>query len=196
MGNTEKRANDMSYSELLVRDMEETGYDSDIISRALANNSISAKPSNEKPENQFFVAGELWRRGHFAAVTLGNCINTDILCSNSEGTRFVHIQVRTFVPGDIACIVGLIGEIDFGENFFWILGGIPQPYQNCGFEYYIIPSREMAKHVTAAHKIWVKVHRNSGERIVELPPHKPLRSGWDISPYKDRWDLIEEILWA
>ena len=48
--------------------------------------------------SQFFIAGELCRRGYSAVVTLGNTPNTDILCSNLEGTKFVHIQVKTFVP--------------------------------------------------------------------------------------------------
>ena len=72
--------------------------------------------------SQFFVAGELCRRGYSAVVTLGSTPNTDILCSNLEGTRFVHIQVKTFVPGNRTCSVGLKSEKDFGENFFWFLG--------------------------------------------------------------------------
>lgn len=35
--------------------------------------------------SQFFVAGELCRRGYYAVVTLGNAANTDILCSNVAG---------------------------------------------------------------------------------------------------------------
>ena len=80
--------------------------------------------------SQFFVAGELCRRGYSAVVTLGNTPNTDILCSNIEGTRFVHIQVKTFVPGNRTCSVGMKAEKDFGENFFWVLGGIPKPNTN------------------------------------------------------------------
>jgi hypothetical protein len=49
---------------------------------------------------QFFVAGELCRRNLVAVVTMGNTPNTDILCSNIEGTKFVHIQVKTYVPGN------------------------------------------------------------------------------------------------
>lgn len=37
--------------------------------------------------SQFFVAGELCRRGYSAVVTLGNTPNTDILCSNLDGHR-------------------------------------------------------------------------------------------------------------
>jgi hypothetical protein len=68
--------------------------------------------------SQFFVAGELCRRGYSAVVTLGNTPNTDILCSNISGTRFVHIQVKTFVPGNRTCSVGLKAERNFGDNFF------------------------------------------------------------------------------
>ena len=72
--------------------------------------------------SQFFIAGELCRRGYSAVVTLGNTPNTDILCSNLAGTRFVHIQIKTFVPGGRTCSVGVKAEKDFGENFFWVLG--------------------------------------------------------------------------
>jgi len=56
--------------------------------------------------SQFFVAGELCRRGFNAVITLGNAANTDILCSNVAGTKFVHIQVKTYVPGNKTCSVG------------------------------------------------------------------------------------------
>lgn len=75
--------------------------------------------------SQFFVAGELCRRGYAALVTIGNTPNTDILCSNKAGTRFVHIQVKTFVPGTRTCSVGQKAEVNPGEKFFWILAGIP-----------------------------------------------------------------------
>jgi len=152
--------------------------------------------------SQFFVAGELCRRGYSAVVTLGNTPNTDILCSNIEGTRFVHIQVKTFVPGSRTCSVGMKAAKNFGENFFWVLGGIPKPNTKANFEYYIIPASVMAKNVVAAHQLWLKSpgvngqeHKDNTVRTVHLPPHKSL-SGWDISEYLDRWDLIETKLRA
>jgi len=163
---------------------------------------MAKEKSSRGNSSQFFVAGELCRRGLAAVVTLGNCPNTDILCSNVEGTRFVHIQVKTFVPGKSTCSVGVKAEKDFGKNFFWVLGGIPQPEQNAEFEYYIIPSGEMAKHVCQAHNLWLETpgkngqaHRDSAVRTVHLPPHTSL-SGWNIAEYKGRWDLIEEKLKA
>ena len=156
--------------------------------------------SNRGHASQFFVAGELCRRGWLAVVTMGNSPNTDILCSNKAGTRFVHIQVKTFVPGNKTCSVGLKAEKDFGPNFLWVLGGIPEPHSRRPFEYYIVPSNVMAANVEGAHRQWLKaagkkgqVHQDSRVRTVHLPPAKSF-SGWDISEYRDRWELIGERL--
>ena len=58
---------------------------------------MAKEKSTRGNASQFFVAGELCRRGYLAVVTMGNTPNTDILCSNIDGTRFVHIQVKTFL---------------------------------------------------------------------------------------------------
>jgi hypothetical protein len=156
--------------------------------------------SNRGHASQFFVAGELCRRGWMAVVTLGNTPNTDILCSNKAGTKFVHIQVKTFVPGSKTCSVGLKAEKDFGENFLWVLGGIPHPDSQQAFEYYVIPAKVMAKEISNDHALWLKTpgqngraHVDNSIRIVRIPPAKGF-GGWDISKYRDRWDLIAERL--
>lgn len=154
---------------------------------------------NRGNSSQFFVAGELCRRGYAAVTTTGNCPNTDILCSNLAGTKFVHIQVKTFRPLDKTCSVGIKAEIDYGSNFFWILGGIPEPDQPNDFVYYVIPSSEMAKNIKEGHDRWEKTPGRNGQqrslkskfRCVLLPPIKD-EDGWDISEYKNRWDLIEQ----
>ena len=127
--------------------------------------------------SQFYVAGELCRRGYSAVVRLGNTPNVDVLCSNREGTRFAHIQVKTFLPGNRTCSVGRKSERDFGPSFLWVLAGIPSPGQDACFEYYIIPSKDMAFNVSKAHKRWLETpgakgqpHMDSGVRTVHLPP--------------------------
>ena len=150
--------------------------------------------------SQFFVAGELCRRGYSAVVTLGNTPNTDILCSNIEGTRFVHIQVKTFVPGNRTCSVGKKAERNFGDNFFWVLAGIPDVDHNYDFEYFIIPSSELSEHVREGHQSWLDAlgkkgqkHNDSAVRTVILPPGKAF-DGWDITEYRNRWDLLAQKL--
>jgi hypothetical protein len=148
--------------------------------------------------SQFFVAGELCRRGYSAVVTLGNTPNVDVLCSNRAGTRFVHIQVKTFVPGNKTCSVGIKATRDFGPSFFWVVAGIPPPESRRPFEYYVIPSGEMAHNVSKAHELWLKTpgvkgqpHKDNKVRTVHLPPHKSI-SGWNLSQYLNNWTLIED----
>lgn len=149
---------------------------------------------------QFFVAAELCRRDLVAVVTMGNTPNTDILCSNTEGTKFVHIQVKTYVPGNKTVTVGVKAEKDFGPNFIWVLAGIPKANSSADFEYYIIPSKEVAKHVAKAHAMWLKdvgrngrVRQDSNVRTIHIPPSSSY-SGWRIDEYKNRWDIIESLL--
>jgi hypothetical protein len=151
--------------------------------------------------SQFYVAGELCRRGYSAVVTLGNTPNTDILCSNIDGTKFVHIQVKTFLPGNKTCTVGKKAEKYFGDNFFWILAGIPEPKSKSDFEYYIIPSEEMAKYITQNHQAWLETpgkkgqqHNDNAIRIVPLKQTPSSDEKWDVSFYLERWDLIENKL--
>lgn len=150
--------------------------------------------------SQFFVAGELCRRGFSAVVTLGNNPNTDILCSNADGTKFVHIQVKTYQPGEKKCRVGIKAENNYGDNFFWVLGGIPYPESNKEIEFYIIPAKEMSINIAESHRLYLETPGRNGQqrndsdtRMVVLPPLKS-RNGWDISEFKNRWDLIEEKL--
>lgn len=161
---------------------------------------MAKEKSTRGNASQFFVAGQLCRRGYSAVVTLGNCPNTDILVSNIGGTKFVHVQVKTFVPGNRTCSVGLKAEKEYGSKFFWVLAGIPLPNQNAPFEYYIIPSKTIAKNVKEAHLLWLKTpgkkgqkHKDNKVRTVNIPPYKSF-SGWSIKSYKDRWDLIDKIL--
>jgi hypothetical protein len=164
--------------------------------------------SNTEPKNknargsaaQFFVAGELCRRDLVAVVTMGNTPNTDILCSNTEGTRFVHIQVKTYVPGNKTVSVGVKAEKNNGENFIWVLAGIPKANSNDSFEYFVIPSPLVASNVSKAHKLWLSeagkngwVRQDSSVRTISLPP-KASYSGWQIDEYKNRWDIIEALL--
>ena len=150
--------------------------------------------------SQFFVAGELCRRGYAALVTVGNTPNTDILCSNKDGSRFVHIQVKTFVPGTKTCSVGAKAEKNPGTRFFWVLAGIPQPGSNLPFEYFIIPAAVMAKNVAAHHGRWLAIpgqkgqpHKDSPVRAVAVATGAPPYF-WSVEAYRDKWDLLEREL--
>jgi hypothetical protein len=58
----------------------------------------------------------------------------------------------------------------------------------------------MAKNVSEEHALWLstpgkkgQAHKDNRMRTVHLPPYKSL-TGWDISVFRDRWDLIEKVL--
>lgn len=164
---------------------------------------IHAEPKDKNARgsaSQFFVAGELCRRGLVAVVTMGNTPNTDILCSNAQGTKFVHIQVKTYVPGNKTVSVGRKAEKYYGENFIWVLAGIPLADSDKPFEYFIIPSSEVSRNVRDAHAQWLlapgkngQAHNDSNVRTIHLPPHKSF-SGWRIDEYKNNWSVIETLL--
>ena len=166
----------------------------------IATISVENDKSARGNAGQFFVAGELCRRGYAAVVTLGSTPNTDILCSKRSGTRFAHIQVKTFVPGRKTCSVGRKAERTFGSNFFWVLAGIPEPSSTSLFEYFIVPSADMADNVRAFHKRWLgalgakgQQRRDSSVRAVCVPPHSH-RDFWTVERYRDRWDYIANVL--
>ena len=151
--------------------------------------------------SQFFVAGELCRQGCYAVVTLGNAANTDILCSDVAGIKFVHIQVKTYIlDKSTTCSVGLKAEKPYGDNLFWVLGEIREPEDDQPNEFYVVLASVMSGRVQAAHQNWLNTpgkdrqpHKNSSVRTVHIPPFKNQYS-WDVSPYKNAWHLIEERL--
>ena len=162
--------------------------------------STERDKSHRGNASQFFVAAELCRLGYVAVVTMGNTPNTDVLCSNRAGTKFVHIQVKTFVPGKMTCSVGLKAERNFGRNFFWVLGGIPLPGSNKSFEYFIIPASHMARNVVEVHRRWLntpgkngRVHQNNRMRAVGVGS-KCYPYFWSVTKYQNRWDLITKRL--
>jgi hypothetical protein len=167
---------------------------------ALERHQMNDKSSRGNA-GQFFVAGELCRRDLVAVVTMGNTPNTDILCSNRDGTKFVHVQVKTFVPGGATVSVGKKAERYYGDNFVWVLAGIPLASSAADFVYYIIPSKAVAFNVHESHRRWLSepslkdgsARRDSDVRTIHLPP-KVSYSGWDISQYQNRWDIIERLL--
>src|SRR5690606_29803912 len=124
--------------------------------------------------------------------------HVDILCSDPECSRFVHIQVKTFAPNARGgtCQVGLKAETDYGGNFFWVLCGLPRAHTERP-QFYVIPSAVMARHVRLSHKKWLVTPGRNGRphnpensmRIVSIPPRVDEYS-WDISPYADAWQLI------
>lgn len=168
--------------------------------KAAAKKKATGETSTRGNASQFFVAGELCRRGYAAVVTMGNTPNTDVLVSDIEGKRFVHVQVKTFAPGNRTCSLSKKAEKTYGRNFFWVLCGLPKKDSDEAVSFYVIPADVMAKNVVESHQIWLRTpgkkgqaHRENTMRVVAIPPRKGV-NGWSIEKYLNRWDLIEARL--
>jgi hypothetical protein len=170
-----------------------------VVGRAL-DCGMEGKKIARGAAGQFFVAGELSRRGYLVGVMVGNTPNIDLLCSNSSATRFVHIQVKTFRPGARTCTVGVRAQRDYGPSFFWILAGIPEAAQEAPFSYFVIPSADMAQNIGQEHADWLTGTGRKGQqrqdnpvRIVRIPPYRST-GHWDVTPFREQWQLIEAQL--
>lgn len=140
------------------------------------------------------------RRGYAAIATLGKTPNADVICTNLEGTKSVYILVRTYLPGGRTCSVGRKAESNFGENYFWILCGLPLLGTNDEFEYFVIPSKIMFDNIQRTHHLWIQTpgihgqkHHENDVRMVVIPPYTS-KYGWDIWEYRNNWKLIEDKL--
>jgi hypothetical protein len=137
----------------------------DILNKWKAKND----KSHRRDAGQYFTAAELCKREIIALITMGNCPNTDILCSNKNGDKFIHIQVKTFVPGNKTCSVGKKAEHNYGGNFFWILAGITKPEQKGDNIFTLFPQKKWRKmyqrHLLTGKKHPVKKGNHMIQRI-------------------------------
>lgn len=147
---------------------------------------------------QFFVAGELCRRELVAVITLGNCPNTDILASNASGTRFCHVQVKTFVPGNRTVSVGMKAEKDYGSHFFWVLAGIPLPDSSMASSFSSCHRQKWRAQSETAFNFGhlARVLKGSSEILLltkyahYISPPRAEKNGWSLVPYRNDWQRI------
>ena len=123
-----------------------------------------------------------------------------ILCSNQQGTRWLHIQVKTVCSRKQN--LQRRNESDEERRTYVLFGVGRHSSRRIDSTVRILrdPIRRMAKNVSEAHELWLstpgktgQAHKDNKVRTVHLPPYKSF-SGWDISTYRDRWDLIEAVL--
>jgi len=133
---------------------------------------------------EYFVAAELAKMGHIALITLRNTEAVDILASNANGTKSVSIQVKTQKGNAHNWPLNYKAEKISSPNLFYIfvtLGGI-----NENPEYFIVPSRIVAKSITKSHADWLAKPGRKGQA------HKdnPMRHFDDYESYRNKWELL------
>ena len=133
---------------------------------------------------EYFVAAELSRRGYIASITLRNTRGIDVLCSNSEATKHVSIQVKTTQKSRNSWILDKKLEEYHSPKHFYVfvsLNGKEQP------RFFIVPSKIVANHIKSGHRKWLEGKSKTGKKRKD----SSMRKFRDLEErYLNRWDLL------
>ncbi|MFH1365986.1 MAG: hypothetical protein ABIG99_01180 [Patescibacteria group bacterium] len=142
---------------------------------------------------EYFVAGELSRRGYIASITLKNTAHIDVLASN--GKKAVNIQVKT------RCIERAKGwdlgdkpleYKEFSNNIFYVLVESHLDPNNKEIGYYVIPKNKLNKQIEEKFLLWKSKNKSNGDpkkserRMFEIKDHLE----FNFEKYKDNWNQL------
>ncbi|OGS24854.1 MAG: aspartate ammonia-lyase [Elusimicrobia bacterium RIFOXYB2_FULL_50_12] len=133
---------------------------------------------------EYLAAGELSRRGYIAALTSRSAKGIDILASNETATKSIGIQVKTNQGDSRKWMLRNKAENYFADNLFYILVNLNN---GANPEYYIVPSKIVAEHISKSHKKWLNTLGVKGQKHND----NPIR--WFVDEehnYLNRWDLL------
>ena len=142
---------------------------------------------------EYFVAGELSRRGYIASITLRNTASIDILASNGERTVNIQVKTRCIEKSDNWNFGG--SPLKYKEiinKIFYVLVEIHSDINNKEIGYYIISENELNKLVEENFLDWKSKNKRNGEprksdvRIFRIKEYPML----NIGKYKDNWDIL------
>lgn len=117
------------------------------------NYSISIGNSGE-----YFVAGELERRGLTAAVPMSNTKDFDILAINRNNNNQYAIQVKTTTKK--GWILSKKNETLIDNNIIYVLVKLKDLDPP---EYHIVPSKIVAQRLRESHQAWLNTPGKNGQ---------------------------------
>ena len=117
------------------------------------NYSISIGNSGE-----YFVAGELERRGLTAAVPMSNTKDFDILAINRNNNNQYAIQVKTTTKK--GWILSKKNETLIDNNIIYVLVKLKDLNPP---EYHIVPSKIVAQRLRESHQAWLNTPGKNGQ---------------------------------
>lgn len=143
-------------------------------------NNVSIGNSGE-----YFVAGELERRGFTCGVPMSNTKDFDILTINRQNYHQYAIQVKTTTFKKKKWLLGKKNETLFRDDIFYVfvaLNELDTP------EYHIVPSKVVADTISNSHQEWLKTPGKKGQNHND----NTMRAFTDINDeYLNRWDLLK-----
>ncbi|MFH1073184.1 MAG: hypothetical protein V1743_07190 [Nanoarchaeota archaeon] len=134
---------------------------------------------------EYFVAAELSRRGYIASITLRNTKGVDILCSNSEATKTISIQVKTNSGSTRSWILNQKVEAFCDENLFYIFVNLNDSGKQPDF--FIVPSKEVSRYCKEGHRAWLSAPGKKGQKHIDTTMRK---FNDPEEKYLNRWDLL------
>ena len=134
---------------------------------------------------EYFVAGELSRRGYVASITLRNTRGIDVLAASADASRAVSIQVKTNQGAAKQWMLNEKAEVMAEQNLFYVFVNLN------GFDgkptYHVVPSMVVAEHCQRTHREWLNTPGRGGQ----VHQDTPMRVFLDPEGmYADRWDLL------
>lgn len=135
---------------------------------------------------EFFVAGELSRKGYLATLTQRNTKGVDILVSNAAALKSATIQVKTNQGHQEYWLLTKKAEDLHAPRLFYVMVNLGTP---TGLpEYHVVPSKTVADYVKSSHATWLKTPGKKGQarndssmRVFDITDKK----------YLNRWDLLD-----
>lgn len=145
------------------------------------------KPSSQLAgvAGEYFVAGELSRRGFIASITMRNSPGIDVLATNLKAKKAVTIQCKTSRSSTKGWILSEKAEDFAPKNHFYVFVRLGAATDRPA--YHIVPSKVVAKYVATRHRAWLKGKKpNGGQR-----KDSAMRKFRDAEgKYLEKWDLL------
>jgi hypothetical protein len=133
---------------------------------------------------EHLVAAEIYRRGGFAALFVGNRPTADLLASSPDQKRTVSIQVKTKTSGtwQTTILKGKRTKSDPSPTRFWVLVDIGRDPAGAP-SYWVVPESWMLNHIYERTRRLKLDQRPSGTKhfAIKLPA---------VEQWRDRWDLL------
>jgi len=133
---------------------------------------------------EYFVAGELERRGFTVAVPMSNVKDFDLLAINRTSYKQFAIQVKTTGYKQKVWTLNEKNEKLKGDNIYYVLVALNELDTPA---YHIVPSQVVANTIYNNHKNWLEMPGKQGQA------HKPttIRKFSDKDDvYLNRWELL------
>ena len=149
-------------------------------------NNVSIGNSGE-----YFVAGELERRGFTAAVPMSNTKDFDILAINRSNNQQFAIQVKTTKYKKKEWTLSCKNEELFEDNIFYIFVSlnITSPKEMDAPEYHIVPSSIVAETIKREHEAWYNTPAKNGKERKNTAMRK-FNDKNDL--YLGKWEYLDK----